>query len=105
MATVVKCIGIEDEKDWYDNVYKFISELKRSGAIKNYNQIAFLCRSVRNSEVVKLIRYLEEKDIPVYSPRSSNCFLRATEIKELLGRLIMCFPHYYSRFKMDTIDN
>ena len=73
-ATVVKCIGIEDEKDWYDNVYKFISELKRSGAIKNYNQIAFLCRSVRNSEVVKLIRYLEEKDIPVYSPRSQLFF-------------------------------
>ena len=101
-ATVVKCIGIEDEKDWYDNVYKFISELKRSGAIKNYNQIAFLCRSVRNSEVVKLIRYLEEKDIPVYSPRS-QLFFERTEIKELLGMLIMCFPDYYSRFKMDTI--
>lgn len=100
-TTVLKCSGIDDVNDWCENVYKFITGLEKKGVIKNYNQVAFLCRSVRNDKVLNLIRYLEDNDIPVYSPRSEMFFERK-EIRELIGLMIMCFPNYYLRLKTDS---
>lgn len=100
-TSVVKCRGIEDPYDWWVNVHQFITGLKQKGVIKDYNQVAFLCRSVKNDKVVNLIRYLEENNIPVYSPRSEMFFERK-EVRELLGMLIMCFPNYYLRLKTDS---
>lgn len=100
-TTVVKCRGVEDPYDWWVNVQQFITGLKKNGIIKDYNQVAFLCRSVKNDKVISLIRYLEENNIPVYSPRSEMFFERK-EIRELLGMLIMCFPNYYLRLKTDS---
>ncbi len=100
-TTVVKCYGTEDPYDWYENVYQCISNLKDQGTIKDYNQVAFLCKSVKNDKVVGLIRFLEEKGIPVYSPRSEMFFERK-EVRELLGMLIMCFPNYYLRLETDS---
>ena len=98
---VVKCYGENDINDWSDNVYQFITDLKNKGVIKNYNQVAFLCRSVKNGKVMDLIRYLEDHDVSVYSPRSEMFFERK-EIRELLGILVMCFPNYYLRLKTDS---
>lgn len=100
-TTVMKCSGTDGVEDWYEAVFDFISSQKRSGVVTDYNQIAFLCRSVKNDKVIDLIQYLEDNQIPVYSPRSEMFFSR-TEIKELLGCMIMCFPNYYLRLKTES---
>ena len=97
---VVKCSGKNDVKDWYDSVYDFVTSLKHQGVIRDYNQVAFLCKSVKNDKVVDLIQYLEAMNIPVYSPRSEMFFTRP-EVKEILGCLIMCFPNYFLRLKTE----
>ena len=100
-TTVLKCSGQNDLDEWCGNVYNFITDLKKKGVIKDYNQVAFLCKSVKNGKVLNLIRYLEENNIPVYSPRSEMFFERK-EICELLGMFIMCFPNYFLRLKTDS---
>lgn len=100
-TTVLRYSGQNDIDGWCENVYRFITNLENKGVIKNYNQIAFLCRSVRNDKVLNLIRYLEDNNIPVYSPRSEMFFERK-EIRELLVLMIMCFPNYYLRLKTDS---
>lgn len=98
---VVKCSGKSGVDDWYDKVYDFVTSLKNQNVIKDYNQVAFLCKSVKNDKVVDLIQYLENMDIPVYSPRSEMFFTRP-EVKEILGCLIMCFPNYFLRLKTES---
>lgn len=91
---VIKCSGKNNLDEWYENVYKLISGLKNNGILKDYNQVAFLCKSVKNDKVKGLIEYLERNDIPVYSPRSQMFFDRK-EVQQLLGMLILCFPKYF----------
>lgn len=98
---VVKCSGKNGVEDWYDSVYDFVISLKHQGVIKDYNQVAFLCKSVKNDKVINLIQYLEVMNIPVYSPRSEMFFTRP-EVKEILGCLIMCFPNYFLRLKTES---
>ena len=98
---VVKCSGKNGVEDWYDSVYDFVISLKHQGVIKDYNQVAFLCKSVKNDKVINLIQYLEAMTIPVYSPRSEMFFTRP-EVKEILGCLIMCFPNYFLRLKTES---
>lgn len=100
-TTVLKCSAENDLDAWCNNVYHFISDLEEQGVINNYNQVAFLCKSVKNDKVISLIHYLEENDIPVYSPRSEMFFDRQ-EIRLLLGILIMCFPNYFIRLKTNS---
>ena len=97
-TSVIKCSGQELQDDWYEQVYNFISDLKKEGTLSDYNQVAFLCRSVKNDKVVNLIDYLEEHGIKVYSPRSEMFFGRK-EIKEAIGCLLLCFPEYLKRLQ------
>ena len=100
-TTVFRCSGHNDVDEWCEKVYYFIKDLEGKGIVRNYNQIAFLCRSVKNDKVLRLIRYLEDNGIPVYSPRSEMFFERK-EIREMIGIMIMCFPNYYLRLKTDS---
>lgn len=100
-TTVFKCSGEDDLDEWCGNVYHFITDLEKKGVVKDYNQVAFLCKSVKNEKVLSLIRYLEENNVPVYSPRSEMFFERK-EVRELIGMLIMCFPNYFLRLKTDS---
>lgn len=100
-TTVLKCSGKNNLDEWCENVYKFIAGLEKKGVIKDYNQVAFLCRSVKNDKILKLIRFLEENGIPIYSPRSEMFFERK-EIRELIGLLLMSFPNYFLRLKTDS---
>lgn len=100
-TAVLKCSGKNNLDEWCENVYKFITGLEKKGIIKDYNQVAFLSRSVKNDKILKLIRFLEKNDIPVYSPRSEMFFERK-EIRELIGLLIMSFPNYFLRLKTDS---
>ncbi len=68
------------------------------GNVSNYNQIAFLFRSVKSEEAVEIGTYLEENGIPVYSPRS-ELFFERKEVKQLLGCLLRCFRSYLCDLK------
>ena len=41
--------------------------MRENGYIDNYNQVAFLFRSVKSKEAIEIGDYLEENGIPVYS--------------------------------------
>lgn len=85
-------IGGDSEKKWKENLYKFIKTLKGTGKIKDYNQVAFLFRSVQNQKVRDLKNYLEEMGIPIYSPRSKD-FFEKIEIQLTIATLLTFFPH------------
>lgn len=88
---VVK-IAENSEYKWEEKLYKFINFLKTSGKIEDYNQTAFLFRSVKNQKVIRLMESLEARGIPVYSPRS-NMFFEREEIKFIIGIFTMIFPN------------
>jgi DNA helicase-2/ATP-dependent DNA helicase PcrA len=52
---------------WHAEIFRLLSSLKKSQKLEDWNQIAFLFRSVTNDRVVALARFLESKGIPVYS--------------------------------------
>lgn len=93
MPTVLKVSGNPDAKDWHAQVLTFLKHLKNSGALTDWNQVAFLFWSVQNEKVIKLAEALEAGGIPVYSPRSNMFFDRA-EIRLIIGALIFLFPQF-----------
>ena len=93
MPTVLKVSGDPESEDWHEEVLAFLYRLKDSGALTDWNQVAFLFWSVRNEKVVALAEALEAGGIPVYSPRS-NLFFDRTEIRLMIGALIFLFPQF-----------
>lgn len=90
---VVKLAGVDDEDEWHEKILQFINDLKASGKLTDYNQIAFLFNSVKHPRVTALARFLEENHINVYSPRS-DMFFQRDEIRLALGCLMLMFPFY-----------
>ena len=95
--SVFLCGGNSIEKEKED-LLKFIIRLKQNETITDYNQVAFLFRSVKSEEAVAIGNYFEENGIPVYSPRS-DMFFERTEVKQFLGCLITCFTSYLQDLK------
>jgi DNA helicase-2/ATP-dependent DNA helicase PcrA len=93
MPTVLKVSGDPNAENWHEKVLDFLKRLKDSGALTDWNQVAFLFRSVRNEKVIKLAEALEAGGIPVYSPRS-NLFFNRPEIRLMIGALIFLFPQF-----------
>lgn len=91
MPTAVRLAAGGD--NWHTEVLTFLNDLKRSGKLSDWNQVAFLFRSVKNSKVVELARFLEHEGIPVFSPRS-NMFFEREEIRLMIGALIFLFPQF-----------
>lgn len=83
----------EDSTSWHAEVLTFLRGLKDSGQLSDWNQIAFLFRSVKNNKVVELARFLEAQNVPVFSPRS-NMFFEREEIRLMIGALIFLFPQF-----------
>lgn len=90
---VVKLAGVDDTDEWHEKILRFINDLKASGKLTDYNQIAFLFNSVKHPRVIALARFLEENHINVYSPRS-DMFFQRDEIRLALGCLMLMFPRY-----------
>lgn len=63
----------DDSTNWHAEVLSFLNGLKASGQLSDWNQVAFLFRSVKNDRVVALARFLETQGVPVFSPRSNMC--------------------------------
>ncbi|MFV0283715.1 MAG: ATP-dependent helicase [Castellaniella sp.] len=78
---------------WHAEVLTFLNDLKDSGQLADWNQVAFLFRSVKNDRVVALARFLEGQGVPVFSPRS-NMFFEREEIRLMIGALIFLFPQF-----------
>ena len=76
-----------DIDKWMDRITDFIADLKSSDRIKDYNQIVFLCDSVKAKHIVRLQEHLLEKGIPVYSPRSGR-FLNRGKVLFTIGCLL-----------------
>jgi DNA helicase-2/ATP-dependent DNA helicase PcrA len=81
------------EGDWKREILELLHRLKGSKTFTDWNQAAFLFRSVRGDKAVQLARFLEENGIPVYSPRSDQFFERE-EIRLMIGALIFLFPQF-----------
>lgn len=90
---VVKLAGVDDTDEWHKKILRFINDLKDSGKLTDYNQIAFLFNSVKHPRVTALANFLEENHINVYSPRS-DMFFQRDEIRLALGCLMLMFPRY-----------
>lgn len=107
-TSVFRLAGLNDAGEWHEKILNFIKHLKDSGRINDYNQIAFLFKSVKINRVQSLIQYLESNNINVYSPRSEMFFDRG-EIKFAIGCLISMFPKYLNalnsgEFKFNGIE-
>ena len=98
---VVKLSGLESEDEWHQKILDFITDLKSSGQLTNYNQVAFLFKSVKNERVINLAKYLEANHINVYSPRS-DMFFERNEIKIALGIMMLLFPMYVQGLEQNT---
>ena len=95
-AAVFACGGSDESE--CEEILSTIQSLVKNGNISDYNQVACLSRSVKSAEVIRLGAYLEKNGIPVYSPRS-DMFFERTEIKQILGSLMLCFPSYLKDLK------
>ncbi len=95
---VLRCSSAISYDAWHQEVYDFIKHLKDTGILQDYNQIAFLCTSVKNDRVMALIDFLESHGINIYAPRSSMFFTRP-EIQTLIGCLMKCFPAKEGEYK------
>ncbi len=85
-----------------EELLRMVKSLLENGNVSNYNQIAFLFRSVKSEEAVKLGAFFEQNGIPVYSPRSEMFFDRR-EVKQMLGCLMWCFRNYVLDLKNNTV--
>ncbi|HBP1726845.1 ATP-dependent helicase [Pseudomonas aeruginosa] len=96
MPTAVRLAASDDKGEttnWHAEVLAFLHSLKASGKLSDWNQVAFLFRSVKNDKVVALARFLETQGVPVFSPRS-NMFFEREEIRLMIGALIFLFPQF-----------
>ncbi|QWD47649.1 ATP-dependent helicase [Polynucleobacter paneuropaeus] len=85
-------VDADDLEEWPAEIHKFLLNLKKNG-LEDWNQIAFLFRSVNNPNVRNLSNYLESVGIPVYSPRS-NMYFDRPEVKLMIGAYLSIFPNY-----------
>ena len=91
-------LSAKDKEEWHEKVLRFIKKLKDSGELTDYNQIAFLFRSVTGQYAKNLADFLEKNGIRVYSPRSGMFFER-DEIKIALGCLMLMFTNYKQKLE------
>lgn len=102
-ATVLRVSGPEHADVWHKEVKDFLFEMREAEVITDWNQVAFLFRSVRGdgeNGAVGLANYLEQEGIPVYSPRS-NMYFQREEIRLIIGAFLFIFPWYIQNRQWD----
>lgn len=91
--SVIKVVGEDFEENWHNEILEFITSLQESRMLNDLNQIAFLFSSVKNPKVIRLAEFLEENNIPVYSPRA-NMFFSRDEVRYVIGAMLTVFPQW-----------
>ena len=94
-TAVFKVPGNDGEGNWATQTVEFLTKLRADGVIKDWNQVAFLFRSVRNPKVAQFANDLEAAGIPIYAPRS-NLYFERDEIRLLIGAYLFLFPQFGS---------
>jgi DNA helicase-2/ATP-dependent DNA helicase PcrA len=92
MPAVVR-VSAPEEAAWQQEVFAFLQAIRNEGRLTDWNQAAFLFRSVKNPKVRNLAAFLEQQGIPVYSPRANQFFDRE-EVRLMIGALIAVFPQF-----------
>lgn len=105
---VVKLSVENSENKWQERIANFLIFMKNSKKIDDYNQVAFLFRSVKNKKIVSLAHYLEYRGIGVYSPRS-NLFFNREEIILIIGIFLYILLRenskvYNNEYKLEILD-
>ncbi|MBE6270364.1 MAG: ATP-dependent helicase [Prevotella ruminicola] len=95
---VMRLSAENDTDEYHAEVLRFIRYLEKEHIITDYNQIAFLFRSVKSDKPKALADYLEENGIKVFSPRS-DMFFEREEVKLILGCLVSIFPQVEELFE------
>ena len=90
---VFKVSGEDGGENWASETVAFLTKLRSDGIIKDWNQVAFLFRSVRNPKVAQFANDLEAAGIPIYAPRS-NMYFEREEIRLMIGAYMFLFPQY-----------
>ncbi|MGL4910712.1 MAG: ATP-dependent DNA helicase [Cetobacterium sp.] len=108
LINVVKLSVEDSETKWQERIANFLIFMKNSKKIDDYNQVAFLFRSVKNKRIVSLAHYLEYRGIGVYSPRS-NLFFNRDEIIDLIGIYVYIIGRpeskmYTTEHKLEILD-
>ncbi len=85
-------VGADGADAWHEEVFAFLTHLRETG-LTDWNQVAFLFRSVSGDKPRSLAEYLEAHGIPVYAPRSGMYFERR-EIRLITGAFLALFPRY-----------
>ena len=85
-------VGAPSRDAWHNEVLAFLQHLKKKG-LTDWNQVAFLFRSVGGGKARGLADFLESQGIPVYAPRSGMFFDRR-EIRLVIGAFLALFPRY-----------
>lgn len=98
MPAVMRLSAENDTDEYHAEVLRFIRYLEQEHIISDYNQIAFLFRSVKSEKAKALAEYLEENGIRVFSPRS-DMFFEREEVKLILGCLVTIFPQVEHLFE------
>lgn len=89
-ASVVSVID-GSKVNWSESQNELVKGLKESGKIQDYNQVAFLFKSVKHERIKQLAADFAKAGINVYSPRS-NVFFEREEVMVALGLMIALFP-------------
>ncbi|WP_129678124.1 ATP-dependent DNA helicase [Candidatus Chloroploca sp. Khr17] len=90
---VVLKLAAKTADAWHAEVLDLLHGLRDAGTLTDWNQVAFLFRSVKHEQVRGLATFLEAQGIPVYSPRANQFFDRE-EIRLIIGALIFLFPQF-----------
>lgn len=101
VPTVMRLSAENDTDEYHAEVLRFIHYLEKEQIISDYNQIAFLYRSVKSEKAKALAEYLEENGIKVFSPRS-DMFFEREEIRLILGCLVTIFPQVENLFDSES---
>lgn len=96
--TVMRLSAENDIDEYHAEVLRFIRYLEKENIISDFNQIAFLFRSVKSDKAKALADYLEENGIKVFSPRS-DMFFEREEVVLILGCLVSIFPQVENLFE------
>jgi DNA helicase-2/ATP-dependent DNA helicase PcrA len=90
--------GAIGQEVWHNEVLAFLKHLKQKG-LSDWNQVAFLFKSVGGDKARGLADFLETQGIPVYAPRSGMFFDRQ-EIRLMIGAVLALFP-----IRVDRLSN